>query len=130
MSSTFDFIVLGIALFTIFRGMIGGIGRGILDIVALLASLYGAHLTLSKFIFPWVGTVPVVADFIILLVVWAVLYLFLAFGARLLFKIMKLQFVPPIDQVGGVVISAVKLIILMAIFHALIFPLPGGLGII
>ncbi len=128
MSYWIDIIALILAALILLRGMSGGLARAGLDLAVLFASLFGARFLLRQFVYPWIGATPPFSDFAIFSVVWIVFYIVLAIASRLLFKIVKIQFIPPLEQVGGIVLGAVKLGVLLTISVSIIQGFPPGKG--
>ena len=121
-----DLTILAITALVLLRGVSSGVAHGLLDVAALIAAFTAARFGLDKIVLPAVGSLPPVAQFPIFLVLWIVLYVFLALATKLAFKIVKIQFISPVEQVGGLIVAAAKMILLLGMLQNGIRTVPGG----
>lgn len=121
-----DLVILVVTGLVLLRGVSSGVARGLLDVAALIAAFAAARFGLDKIILPAVGNLPPVVHFPIFLVIWVVLYVFLAIATKLAFKIVKIQFISPVEQIGGLIVAFGKMALLLGMLQNGIQTVPGG----
>jgi uncharacterized membrane protein required for colicin V production len=123
--SWIDIAALTIAIIFVLFSLKNGLLRSLLDVAAMVFSLYLAHLS-----YDWVSaSVPILSQnalayAVLIFSSWFFSFIVLEMILGVLLKLASLNFAPPADKVGSLLIGIVKVLILGGLIFRLLLLLP------